>query len=173
MIAGTFLYFAYGSNMLGARLKAPKRCPSACPRGVAELGGYEIHWHKKSTDGSAKCDIMPIGQPGTSVFGVLYEVANSEKPALDRAEGLGRGYDEAKIAVHHGGERLAARVYVATDTDSTLSPYTWYRALVVAGGKENGLPANYIQHLESVPAIEDPDRRRHHANMALIGEVRA
>jgi hypothetical protein len=174
MNAGTFLYFAYGSNMLGARLQAPERCPSAHALGVAESRGHELRWHKRSRkDGSGKCDIVASTDPNASTFGVLYEIADSEKSALDREEGLNHGYDAIEVSVLFGGALRNARSYQATATDAALRPHAWYRALVVAGAKEHGLPPDYIARLEAVPADQDPDKDRHNQNMALIGEVRA
>ena len=163
--------FAYGSNMPTARIRV--RCPSAQPIGVAELPGYDLRWHKRSKDGSGKCDIVQTGLPGASVFGVLFEIARSEKADLDKVEGLGLGYDETQIQVCFGSDRRTVNAYVATATDPTLKPYTWYRALAVAGAKEHGLPAEYVARLEAVPADQDPDQKRHDKNMSLIGEVRA
>ncbi|MGY3138412.1 gamma-glutamylcyclotransferase [Bradyrhizobium sp. USDA 4501] len=168
MNADSFITFAYGSNMPTARIR--ERCPSARALGLAELPGYWLRWHKASKDGSGKCDIVASEASGISVFGVLYEIAGAEKSKLDKAEGLGSGYEEADITVRFGGTQVTAKVYRATNADPALRPYTWYRALVIAGAKEHGLPAPYIAGLESVPAAEDPDRARHDRNMALIEE---
>lgn len=170
MSADTFLNFAYGSNMLSARLQ--ERCPSARPLGVATLPGYELRWHKKSRDGSGKCDIVKSDRPGASVFGVLFKIACSERTALDSAEGLGAGYDETQVQVVFGDDHLTVNAYVATTTDPTLKPYTWYRAFVVAGAKQHGFPADYIARLEAAPADQDSDQKRHDKNTALIGEMR-
>lgn len=156
----TFLYFAYGSNMATPRLRAANRCPSAQSLGVAELRGYELRWHKKSTDGSGKCDVVS-GNDRDRVFGVLFSIANSEQDALDNAEGRGKGYERKQMAVWQGNAERQATLYVATITDSTLKPYTWYKAWVVAGAKEHGLPADCIAMLEAAPAIEDHDQARH------------
>ena len=171
MSADRVITFAYGSNMLTARIKA--RCPSAHTLGVAELPENELRWHKKSRDGSGKCDIVLTDKPGAAVLGVLYEIATNEKADLDKAEGVGFDYDKAEIEVLCCGVWVKAKTYIATTTDPTLKPYTWYRALVIAGAKEHGLPADYIARLEAVPADQDPDQKRHDENMALIGKVRA
>jgi gamma-glutamylcyclotransferase len=171
MAQDSIITFAYGSNMPTARLR--ERCPSAQPLGVAELRGYELRWHKISRkDGSGKCDIVRTDRPGAAVFGVLYKIAASEGADLDSAEGLGFGYDEAEIEVCHDGDQRTVTAYVATATDPALKPYSWYRALVVAGAKEHGLPTDYIAKLEAVLAEEDQDQERHGKNMAIIGGVR-
>ena len=172
MSADSFLYFAYGSNMFTPWLCQPARCPSARAAGAAELRGHELRWHKHSKkDGSGKCDISVA--PNTSVLGVLYEIAASEKAPLDRAEGKGFGYDEIAVEVLSGTNPVRAVTYQATNTNPALRPYTWCRALVIAGAKEHGLPASYIAGLESVPADEDSSRARHDEHMALIEGVRA
>lgn len=171
MSADSFVTFAYGSNMSAARLG--ERCPSARAIGSAELPGHELRWHKRSKDGSGKCDIVPSDAADACVFGVLYEIAAHEKTELDRAEGLGAGYEEVEIEVLRGNRRVTAKAYKATATDSTLRPYTWYRALVIAGAKEHELPDPYVAGLESVPADEDENRARHDERIALIEGVRA
>lgn len=165
-----FFTFAYGSNMLCARIR--DRCSSVEPIGVAELKGFKLRWHKRSKkDGSGKCDIVSASTSKTRVFGVLYRVAMRQKCLLDKAEGLEQGYAEIEIEVLCKGERIAATAYQATDIDHSLKPYSWYHALVVAGAKEHCLPAEYISRLETVATQEDLNRARHNKNMRLIGEM--
>ena len=165
-----FFSFAYGSNMLCTRIRC--RCSSAKPIGVAELEGFKLRWHKRSRkDGSGKCDIVSESTSNTRVYGVLYRIAMHQKCLLDKAEGLDQGYAEIDIDVHCEGEQIAAKAYQATDIDRSLKPYSWYRALVVAGAREHCLPEVYISQLEAVAAWEDPNRARHNNNMRLIGKV--
>lgn len=161
--------FAYGSNMLVKRIT--ERCRSARPLGVAELPGHELRWHKRSHDGSGKCDVIESTVPGANVFGVLYEIPLDEKSALDTAEGLGHGYEERRLEVLHLGQRKVVLAYVATNVDPALKPYTWYRALVVAGAKEHSLPEAYIEGIQSVAAMEDADTERHEQNFRLLDGV--
>lgn len=167
MSTDTFMYFAYGSNMLFARLR--ERCPSAELVGMTELAGYELRWHKRSRDGSGKCDI--IQSDNSRAFGVLYQIADADKRALDRAEGLGNGYKEDRVQVCLEGTSLTASTYQATDVDESLKPYSWYQALVIGGAKEHGLPEDYVQQLRVITSMEDPDRARHEKEMRLIREV--
>ncbi|MBK8375721.1 MAG: gamma-glutamylcyclotransferase [Sphingomonadales bacterium] len=171
MSPDSFITFAYGSNMPSARLRG--RCPSARAIGIAELRGHELRWHKRSKDGSGKCDIVAVDTPNALVFGVLYEIAADEKADLDKAEGLGAGYEEIEIEVLCGGKVIKSKAYQATNIEAALRPYTWYRAFVIAGAREHGLPASYIAGLESVPADEDGNRTRHDEHMALIEQVQA
>ena len=161
--------FAYGSNMLLARLR--ERVPLAKPLGVAKLKGHTLKWHKVAKDGSGKCDIVTLDDQNQSVLGVLYEIPEEQKPELDRAEGLGHGYAEKTVVVEVGALSLKASAYYATNIRANLAPYTWYRALVVAGAVANKLPAEYIELLRSTVASQDSDSERHAKNMLLAGDA--
>lgn len=166
MSESSFLYYAYGSNMFSAWLE--KRCPSASALGVASLSGYELAWHKRSNDGSGKCDIAISDAPNSVVYGVLYQIACSEKHELDAAEA---GYKHSMIVISYRSELISATTYMASETriDRSLRPYTWYRALVVAGAKQHKLPEEYIRELEATTANED-NSGRHREVMTLIGQ---
>ena len=55
---GTFLYFAYGSNMFVRRLVA--RTPSAVRIATAFVEGRRLVFDKVSTDGSGKMRLRPL-----------------------------------------------------------------------------------------------------------------
>jgi SAM-dependent methyltransferase len=157
-------YFAYGSNMLSGRMTA--RVPGAVNLGRALLRDHRLAWHKVNIDGSGKCDV--VEDPGSVVWGVLYEIDPAEKPALDRAEGLGTGYSEKTVTVVHGGTDVEARTYYALRTDAGMKPYAWYRDIVLAGAEENGLPGEYLGEIGACEAIRDPDRERRSVNVRLL-----
>lgn len=162
----TLLNFSYGSNLLSARMR--ERVPSARVVGSAVLRGHVLRWHKAGQDGSAKCDIVHSADVGACVHGVVYEIDIAEKPGLDRAEGLGAGYDEKQVCVSTAAGALDVWVYHATRIDAALAPFCWYRALVVAGAREHGLPADVVAQMERVPCIDDPDRDRADRHFALV-----
>jgi gamma-glutamylcyclotransferase (GGCT)/AIG2-like uncharacterized protein YtfP len=158
------LNFAYGSNMLSARLR--QRVPGARLIGTATLRGHALRWHKVAKDGSGKCDIV-AAESGSVVHGVLYEIPAHEKKILDRFEGLGFGYEEKDVLVQCRTAMLPASAYVATHVDDSILPFTWYRALVIAGAVEHGLPIAYVNELRAIDARLDPDAHRHAQHMAL------
>jgi len=156
------VYFAYGSNMATRRLR--HRVPSARPIGAGCLEAHRLAWHKKGADGSGKCDIAP-GRPGDVVYGVLFTINASHRPRLDRAEGLGRGYELKHVAIQllDREETVSAFAYYATRIDDTRLPYDWYRDHVLIGAREHALPAHYVRVIENVPAFRDADPRRESA----------
>lgn len=166
-MTGTFLYFAYGSNMLTKRLA--KRTPSATPAGIAVAEGYRLTFDKVSTDGSGKCHIEPTTDASSRVYGVLFNIALSESAALDEAEGVGSGYAKAKINVRTiDGVAKEATAYIATERETSLQPYYWYKAFVVAGASEHGLPTAYIEQLKAVVSKADEKESRRKKNEGLL-----
>ena len=156
------LYFAYGSNMYAARLRY--RVPSCRFRFTAQLLRHRLCFHKRSSDGSGKCNAFATAASKDSVFGVVYEISSAEKPALDRAEGLGSGYRDECVSVRSpDGQEVQVRTYIADGDaiDDRLKPYSWYKDFVLKGAQEHGLPLEYIHScIEPVLAVTDPDRKR-------------
>lgn len=164
-----FLYFAYGSNMLSARLR--ERTPSARALGPARLDGHALRWHKAAADGSGKCDIVPDASADAGVWGVLYDIALAEKPLLDAAETLGIGYTEKHVDVRAAQGEHRARAYVALLTDAAAVPYDWYKALVVGGAREHALDAAYVAALDAAACKPDTDAERAARHFALSRRV--
>ena len=154
------LYFAYGSNLSIARLRA--RVPSADPLGCHVLEGHDLRFHKVGRDGSAKGDAYFSATSTDVIYGVLFEICASEKPALDLAEGLGNGYEIKTISVTAlNGFTRSAFTYQATHIDCKLKPYSWYMNHVLIGARESHLPEDYIQRkILSIESIEDNDKMR-------------
>lgn len=151
------VYFAYGSNMLSARLLA--RCPSARVLGPASAIGREVAFSKLSVDLSAKAAL--VERPGAVVHGVAYELDVEAHGELDAIEGPGYfRQSDFPIALHRGTatiDAISASAYHARRHVAGRLPYDWYLDLIVAGGREHGLPAAYIERLLSSPTMPDPD----------------
>ena len=163
-------YFAYGSNLLLARLG--ERTPSARRIERGRLSAHRLCWHKRGTlDGSGKCDAFLTGDTADLVWGALFEIADIERARLDAAEGLGRRYRDTQVRVETARGLLTAFAYVAMPdaVDATLAPFGWYRDLVVAGARESGLPDRYISALAAVTTVADPDEERARRHRRLLG----
>jgi len=125
-----------------------------------ELNGYRLLFHKRSIDTSGKCNAFFTGNPSDEVLGVVFEIIPAEKQFLDRAEGLGKGYEEKIVSIETNFSNYKCYTYVAATAhiDDRLAPYTWYRDIVAAGAKEHNLPRAYIQvNILSVEALNDAD----------------
>jgi len=166
----SLIYLAYGSNLHPLRLR--ERVPSAQVLGPVRLPRYALRFHKRSEDRSGKCDLVCVDQP-VEAFGALYQIDPAHKHLLDEVEGVGNGYELVTIACELAGRRLEAFAYAASDThiDRKLNPYHWYKALVVAGARYHNLAPHYVQALETVEAMADPNRAREALNQSLLRRI--
>jgi len=159
-------YFAYGSNMALNRLR--QRVPSARLVGIYALKNHELRFHKVGKDGSAKCDAFFTGSDVEAVKGVVFDIDPKDVIALDKAEGLGKGYKKKTIQVtNSAGHRLEAFTYVATNINDSMFPFFWYKHHVLVGAKSVGLPSGYIAKIENIKAIKDPDKAREKRELAV------
>jgi len=164
----TYKYFAYGSNMLTRRLTTADRAPSARPIGIGYVEGRRLTFDKASEDGSGKCDAEATGKPTDRVYGVMFEIALTDKAALDKAESLGIGYVEEQVEVVTCAGYVQLHTYIAIKKKASLRPYHWYKAIAIAGAVEHGLPSDYVEWLGAVESIEDPNAERRAKHEALL-----
>ena len=167
-MTGWQVYFAYGSNMLPARLL--ERTPSAQWLGVGQLPGYCLWFnHVSRKDRSAKCNIEPADPSQHGVWGVLYQVHEAERPVLDRAEDLGSGYHLDACRIRRGEDWLDAFCYIAVPgtLDDAARPFRWYRDIVLAGARLHDFPQPYVERIAHERVVDDPDHARaaHHQTL--------
>lgn len=164
-------YFAYGSNLWQPRLE--RRVGALARPRVAQLFNHQLCWHKRSSDGSGKCDA--IRNDGSVVLGALYTLEAAQIAQLDEIEGVGKGYrrDES-LSVICGGKSIQIVTYIAEldYVDSSLQPYAWYHAFVLAGALELDFPTDYVARLRRQSTKADPDLPRS-AREAKILNLRA
>ena len=161
--------FAYGSNMLLRKLKV--NVPSAVKLTNAYLPGFRFAFDKVSKDGSSKGNIVKTGIATDKVWGVVYEIEIEDKKALDREEGLGKGYNEEKLvvtAVDNNQVECCAYVADKSAEKENLLPYDWYRDMVVIGAIENSLESEYIAFLKAFQYSIDPDYERRKKKYFII-----
>ncbi|MGH1430881.1 MAG: gamma-glutamylcyclotransferase family protein [Neptuniibacter sp.] len=149
------MYFAYGSNMSLQRIKY--RLPNTRLLGVAVLPYFQLRFHKKGTDGSAKADALFTGRAEDQMFGALYQLSDSELCHLDRVEDCGVGYERKEVEVWAEDEKHSAWTYCALHIDRSLKPFDWYHQHVLRGAEQLGLPNSYIERIKSFSACADGD----------------
>ncbi|MES1923950.1 gamma-glutamylcyclotransferase family protein [Salinisphaera sp. T31B1] len=159
-------YFAYGSNMLTARLA--ERVPAVRPAGPAWLTHHQLHFHLRGSDGSGKCNVLHTGQADDIVHGVLFELDAARLTRLHAAEGPPYAFLELDVGTAEGPCRAAIYRGKPAYLDDTLVPYDWYCAFVVGGAREHGLPADYVETLAAVASHSDPDPLRARRNARTL-----
>ncbi len=152
----TILYFGYGSNMPKAVIEERV---GPCERvGAAYITGYALRFHKRSTiDHTGKCDAYRTGEPTDIVWGSLDRLSDDQIAVMDRIEGP--GYRRVTVKATMGERIVEAHIYLARPeaVDPDLSPIDSYKECVLTGARELQLPTAYIDAIEAVPSMPDPD----------------
>ena len=164
-------YLAYGSNLHPMRLM--ERVTSAELIGVVKLEGYGLKFHKRGMDQSAKCNLLYSGAGAILAYGALFKMSATHKVALDCFEGKGRGYDEICLEVSFQGTRKECFTYMANPAylDDRLRPFHWYKRLVILGAEHHCLPGDYVDTIEAVESVADPEGARRGKHEQLIEKI--
>lgn len=159
-------YAAYGSNLHPVRLCA--RVSSAASVGIAMAPGWTLAFHKRGKDGSGKCNIA--AGPG-SVFFAVFDIDDRGKALLDKAEGLGFGYQATHVELPGFGKCFS---YIASEShiQEELDPYSWYKELVIVGLEYHQAPSDYLENIRAIPCNLDIDMDRHDRNMKIVETAR-
>ena len=154
------LYFAYGSNMDAARIRA--RCPSAAVRCKAKLLGYKLAFTRFSDNND--CGAADVVQARRRVvWGVVFEINDDERRGLERAEGYSpareqNAYAPIQVQVYQDGDitrALDVTTYVVCNKeDEHQRPSRKYLGYLISGARDAKLPAKYrklIAEVETLP----------------------
>lgn len=135
------LYFAYGSNMDLAAMRS--RCPASRPVGIARLPRHRLVIVR---EGYASV----VRDPRRTVFGLLWDLALADVPALDRYEAVAsRLYVKTSQPVLTDRGPKRALIYVATGAAGGPARPGYVEA-VIAAAEAAGLPAAYLKELAAL-----------------------
>ena len=156
----TLWYFAYGSNLdPGTFLGRRGMRPLATRIGV--LHDFELRFDLPVGPGErGVANVAP--RPGDHVWGALYELTHGEVEWLDRTEGVDKGFYRrlAIEVVTPDDARIAAFTYCSEHSRPERKPSQRYLGLLLAGARELGLPAAYVDRLLALPlAADERDRQ--------------
>lgn len=123
------LYFAYGSNIDAAAMA--QRCPRSVAIGPARLARHRLAAMREGW-------LTVVRDPRATVHGVLWNLALSDVPALDRYEGVGAGlYQKAlqSVATATGAKR--ALVYFGANAGPGVASSDYIEAIIAAARQWN------------------------------------
>jgi len=152
------LYFAYGSNMDRAAMLG--RCPASKPVGIGRL---MRHRFVIFDEGYATV----VRDPQRAVWGMVWDLALADVPALDRYESLSTGlYTKVVQPIVTAKGPRRAMVYVGRSAKPG-TPLPGYMEGVVEAARHAGLPEDYIRSLgvwlpktrASAPVPQEPKVR--------------
>ncbi|XP_065255940.1 gamma-glutamylcyclotransferase [Emys orbicularis] len=148
----SFLYFAYGSNLLRERILLKN--PSATFYAVANLQDFKLvfgnHQGKASSYWHGSTATI-VQSPGDEVWGVVWKMNTSNLNSLNKQEGVEDGiYSPIEVNVPtQEGKVLTCRSYQMNDCVCDL-PSPQYKKVICMGAKQNGLPTAYQKKLEAI-----------------------
>ncbi len=138
---GTPLYFAYGSNMNAGAMA--RRCPRSKALGLARLERHRLAVMREGW-------LTAVRASSSAVHGVLWDLALSDIPALDRHESLSQGlYVKLTQAVIAERGPKQAIVYFGANAGPG-APRPAYMADVLAAARSWPLPAEGVDALERI-----------------------
>ncbi|XP_007943658.1 gamma-glutamylcyclotransferase [Orycteropus afer afer] len=148
----SFLYFAYGSNLLTKRIHLQN--PSAQFCCVACLQDFKLDFGNPQGKQSPTWHggIATILQsPGDEVWGVIWKMNKTNLNSLDEQEGVSSGIYvpiEVNVFVQEKKE-ITCRSYQMKDYVS-VPPSPQYKTVICMGAEENGLPLEYQKKLKAI-----------------------
>ena len=152
--AGPFLYFSYGSNLDGGRLRM--HAPSARLVSAARLADHRVVYsiESKRTWLGGVGDIVEA--PGDEVWGALWLIDPQHSHGLDEQEGVFRDPPAyRRIVVEEtttAGDVVRCRSYrVVTPDPAGFLPSPAYKETILRGARAVGLPEAYITRLAATP----------------------
>jgi gamma-glutamylcyclotransferase (GGCT)/AIG2-like uncharacterized protein YtfP len=153
------LYFAYGANM--DRDAMARRCPASRPLGLARLPRHRVVIMR---EGYASV----VRDPRREVWGLLWDLALADVPALDRFEGVAGGlYTKVQQSVIGDAGARRALIYVGRNAGPGV-PRPGYLETVVAVGRSAGLSERYLRELDTLsPRVQRADPGKGFAGIGL------
>ncbi|XP_071784751.1 uncharacterized protein [Asterias amurensis] len=152
----SFLYFAYGSNLLRERLL--KANPSAKFVAVAKLMNYKLQFcgrHNWTLSSSRwKGGVGNIAESaGDCVWGVVWKLHESDLESLDDQEGVHldiyRRLESLKVISFQDEKMMDCVSYQMIDPIN-MTPSPHYIRVIQAGAKQNNIPADYLRFLDCI-----------------------
>jgi hypothetical protein len=148
------LYFAYGFNIDTAAMA------ERCPRSVA-IGPARLVRHRLTTMREGWLTV--VRDPRATVHGILWNLALSDVPALDRYEGVSRGlYRKALQSVATAAGAKRALIYFGANPGPGVAPPDYIEA-VIAAARQWGLPLAPLEAFRPAGGLSDAGDGRERA----------
>ena len=147
------LYFAYGSNLRSAQMQ--RLCPGHEFLGVARLADHRLAFTLPDEEWQGGvADVLAA--PGDEVWGALYRLRDTDLAPLDAYEGFDPAGPEedndyvrrlVKVTEEKQVREVEAWCYFVRAPRGHVAPSEHYRAALIEGAIERGLPADYVAEM--------------------------
>ena len=139
-------YFAYGSNLDLPQMK--RRCPSSKLISKGSLSGYRLTFNKFSSGwGGGVADV--IQDQGSKVWGLVFELSDTDLKRLDRYEGYHKDwtslYERWKAVIDTpNGQVSDVWVYTVVEKQKFVKPTLEYLQIIKDAAKKWNFPKAYL-----------------------------
>lgn len=159
-MSSTFLYFAYGSNLLAKRIRLSN--PTAIMKDIGYIKNFRLDFNRYSKRWCGSSATI-VETENSVVWGVVWELDKCNLATLDNQEGVQDNiYHAMSVNVETpDGRTLDCRVYQQCNNPKEYikpedfamdkRPSPLYLSMILNGAKENSLPADYIKFLKTIP----------------------
>ena len=145
-------YFAYGSNLDLSQMK--RRCPEYRLISKGSLSGYRLTFNRFSSGwGGGVADV--IQDQDSKVWGLVFEISDSDLERLDRYEGYHKDqtsmYERWKAVIDTpNGQISDVWVYTVVEKQKFVQPTLEYLQIIKDAAVRWNFPKDYQQTLELV-----------------------
>ena len=166
----TVKYFAYGSNLDLPQMK--RRCPSSKLISKGSLSGYRLTFNRFSSGwGGGVADV--IQKQGSKVWGLVFEISDSDLERLDRYEGYYKDqnslYERWKAVINTpNGQISDVWVYTVVEKQKFVPPTSEYLQIIKDAAVKWNFPKSYQDDWYLIPCtINYPLTLKEKAKIAL------
>ena len=163
-------YFAYGSNLDLPQMK--RRCPSSKLISKGSLSGYRLTFNRFSSGwGGGVADV--IQEQDSEVWGLVFEISDSDLERLDRYEGCYKEqtslYERWKAVIDiPNGQVCDVWVYTVVEKQKFVPPTSEYLQIIKDAAVKWNFPKSYQDDWYLIPCTTDfPSTLKEQAKMAL------
>ncbi|XP_007547772.1 gamma-glutamylcyclotransferase a [Poecilia formosa] len=164
---GSFMYFAFGSNLLRERLQLKN--PSASFVSTGRLKDYKLNFGlwEEHVENSWHGGVATIEScQGEEVWGVVWTLSNENLPTLDKQEGVSQGnYSPLEVSVETDQGVKQCRTYQMNNFHA-CPPSPQYKEVVCMGAAQNGLPKEYLERLQAI-------QTNNYSGPSILDQIRA
>lgn len=162
-MSSTFLYFAYGSNLLRKRIHLNN--PTAVMKDIGYIKNFRLDFQRYSKRWRGASATI-VETENSIVWGIVWELDKCNLSTLDCQEGVQDDiYHAMSVNVEtSNGTTLNCRVYQQcnnpkeyikpADLSIDRRPSPLYLNMILKGAQENNLPVNYMEFLKTIPHNE-------------------
>jgi len=140
------MYFAYGSNLDLPQMK--RRCPSSKLISKGSLSCYRLTFNRFSSGwGGGVADV--IQDQGSKVWGLVFEISDTDLERLDRYEGYHKDetslYERWKTVIDTpNGQVSDVWVYTVVEKQKFVKPTPEYLQIIKDAAKKWNFPKSYL-----------------------------